>query len=198
MTTNADPAPTHARRCTWVSDDPDYLRYHDEEWGQPVFDEHRLFEMLTLEGAQAGLSWLTILRKRDGYRRAFAHFDPARVARFDGSDVETLLQDASIVRHRGKIEATINNARCLLALHEDGESLRGLTWDPVGGEPRINRWSTLSEVPAQTELSKQLSKQLKKQGFRFVGPTTVYAYLQAAGVVNDHLTGCFRHPDHDA
>ena len=186
---------TPRRRCTWVTGDPDYLRYHDEEWGRPVFDEHRLFELLTLEGAQAGLSWLTILRKREGYRRAFAAFDPAEVAHFDESTIESLLQDVSIVRHRGKIEATINNARRLMDLHARGSSLRALTWDPVDGQPRINRWNTLSEVPAQTELSEALSKRLKGLGFRFVGPTTLYAYLQAAGVVNDHLTDCFRHPD---
>jgi DNA-3-methyladenine glycosylase I len=188
---------TRRQRCSWVTDDPDYRRYHDEEWGRPVFDEHRLFEMLTLEGAQAGLSWLTILRKREGYRRAFANFDPAKVARYDESRLETLLQDASIVRHRGKLESTISNARCLLALQANGGSLRALTWDPVGGEPRINHWRSLGDVPSQTELSKNLSKRLKKLGFRFVGPTTVYAYLQAAGVVNDHLAHCFRHPDFD-
>jgi DNA-3-methyladenine glycosylase I len=184
-------------RCPWVTEDPDYIRYHDEEWGRPVFDEHRLFEMLTLEGAQAGLSWLTILRKRKGYRRAFAGFDPDVVARFDESRVQALLQDASIVRHRGKIEATINNARRLLDLHSEGGSLRALTWAPVDGQPRINHWRALDEVPAQTGLSRKLSAQLKKKGFRFVGPTTVYAYLQAAGVVNDHLTECFLHPDRD-
>lgn len=183
------------RRCPWVTEDPAYVRYHDEEWGRPVSDEHRLFELLTLEGAQAGLSWLTILRKREGYRRAFARFDPDRVAAYDESAVEALLQDASIVRHRGKIEATINNARCLLDLRANGGSLHTLTWSPVDGEPRVNRWTTLDEVPSRTGLSTRLSKQLKSLGFRFVGPTTVYAYLQAAGVVNDHLTTCFRHPD---
>jgi DNA-3-methyladenine glycosylase I len=195
MTRGPEPGARPLSRCPWVTEDPDYLRYHDEEWGHPVQDEYRLFELLTLEGAQAGLSWLTILRKRDGYRRAFANFDPAKVARFDDERVEALLQDASIVRHRGKIEATINNARRLLDLRENGGSLRALTWDPVGGQPRINRWNVLAEVPAQTGLSKNLSKQLKNLGFRFVGPTTVYAYLQAAGVVNDHLTDCFCHPD---
>ncbi len=197
MADSPETSPTDRRRCPWVTDDPEYVRYHDEEWGQPVFDEHRLFELLTLEGAQAGLSWLTILRKREGYRRVFEHFDPVAVARFDDATVESLLQDPSIVRHRGKIEATINNARRLLDLHAGGGSLRDLTWNLVGGQPLINRWNTLSEVPAHTEHSTSLSKQLKKLGFRFVGPTTVYAYLQAAGVVNDHLTDCFRHPDRD-
>lgn len=183
-------------RCPWVTDDPAYLRYHDEEWGEPVFDEHRLFEMLTLEGAQAGLSWLTILRKREGYRRAFAGFDPRKVARFDAAAVDALVGDAGIVRHRGKIEATVNNAQRILELWESGRSLRALTWDPVDGTPQVNRWKTLGDVPAQTDASRALSKQLKALGLRFVGPTTVYAYLQAAGVVNDHLLGCFRHPDH--
>ncbi|MEE4173601.1 MAG: DNA-3-methyladenine glycosylase I [Xanthomonadales bacterium] len=184
------------RRCPWVTDDPAYLRYHDEEWGEPVFDERRLFEMLTLEGAQAGLSWLTILRKREGYRRAFAGFDPEAVARFDPATIDALVNDAGIVRHRGKIEATVNNAQRLLELWKGGDSLRALTWDPVDGTPVVNRWTTLAEVPAQTARSQALSRQLKALGFRFVGPTTVYAYLQAAGVVNDHLLGCFRHPDH--
>jgi DNA-3-methyladenine glycosylase I len=185
----------HESRCPWVTPDPDYVRYHDEEWGRPVYEEHRLFELLTLEGAQAGLSWLTILRKRDGYRRAFASFDPAKIAQFDDARVEELMQDASIVRHRGKIESTINNARCLLELQANGGSLRSLTWDPVGGQPRIHHWNDLADVPAQTGLSTTLSEALKTLGFRFVGPTTVYAYLQAAGVVNDHLTTCFLHPD---
>ena len=195
MAGGAEAEARRERRCPWVTDDPAYVRYHDEEWGHPVHDEHRLFELLTLEGAQAGLSWLTILRKRDGYRRAFAGFDPAKVARFDDSRIEALLLDPSIVRHRGKIEATINNARCLLDLQEQGGSLHALTWDPVDGRPCINRWKTLAEVPAQTTLSAALSKRLKKLGFRFVGPTTAYAYLQAAGVVNDHIVDCFRHPD---
>ena len=182
-------------RCAWVSDDPDYRAYHDREWGRPERDEHRLFEMLTLEGAQAGLSWLTILRKRDGYRRAFAQFDPRRVAGFDAARIDQLVQDASIVRHRGKIEATVNNARRIMALWEDGGSLAELTWGPVDDTPIINRWTSLAEVPSRTLLSDDLSKRLKKLGFRFVGPTTVYAYLQAAGVVNDHETSCFCHPD---
>ena len=183
------------RRCAWVSEDPDYRAYHDDEWGRPVRDEHRLFELLTLEGAQAGLSWLTILRKRDGYRRAFADFDPRRVAGFDERRIERLVGDPAIVRHRGKIESTVNNARRILALWEQGTSLEELTWSPVGGQPIVNRWEALADLPAQTALSDALSKQLKSLGFRFVGPTTVYAYLQAAGVVNDHETGCFRHPD---
>lgn len=186
---------TERRRCAWVGDDPDYIAYHDDEWGRPVRDEQRLFEMLTLEGAQAGLSWLTILRKREGYRRAFAAFDPQRVAGFDDARIDQLVADPSIVRHRGKIEATVNNARRILALWEEGASLGALTWDPVNHEPLVNRWTSLSEVPSRTPLSDDLSKRLKSLGFRFVGPTTVYAYLQAAGVVNDHEVGCYRHPD---
>jgi DNA-3-methyladenine glycosylase I len=185
---------TGLRRCAWVSDDPLYQRYHDEEWGVVERDEHRLFELLTLEGAQAGLSWLTILRKREGYRRAFEGFDPRRVAGFDAARVDRLVSDSAIVRHRGKIEATVNNARCLLDLWAQGESLASLTWEPVGDKPVVNRWSRLEEIPARSPLSEDLSRRLKSLGFRFVGPTTVYAYLQAAGVVNDHELGCFRHP----
>jgi DNA-3-methyladenine glycosylase I len=183
------------RRCAWADGDPLNRAYHDAEWGRPERDESRLFEMLTLEGAQAGLSWLTILRKREGYRAAFAGFDPRRVAGFDQSKVERLVVDASIVRHRGKIEATINNARRVLALWEQGSSLCDLAWETVGGQPRINRWRKLSEVPGLTPESTDLSKRLKALGFRFVGPTTCYAFMQAAGLVNDHETGCFRHPD---
>ncbi|MEM1412975.1 MAG: DNA-3-methyladenine glycosylase I [Pseudomonadota bacterium] len=186
---------TEPMRCAWVTDDAAYQAYHDDEWGRPVRDEHQLFELLTLEGAQAGLSWLTILRKREGYRRAFARFDPRRVAGYDEKRVERLMNDASIVRHRGKIEATINNARRVLALWEAGTGLVELTWAPVNGTPKVNHWETLGQVPGSTPQSEALSKQLKRHGFRFVGPTTVYAYLQAAGVVNDHLTSCFRHPD---
>ncbi len=186
---------TEPYRCAWVSDDEEYRRYHDEEWGKPERDERRLFEMLTLEGAQAGLSWLTILRKRDGYRRAFAGFDPGRVAGFDDERIDQLVADPSIVRHRGKIESTVNNARRILALWEQGSSLSEMTWRLVDGEPLINRPARLDEVPARTAMSDSLSRQLKKLGFRFVGPTTVYAYLQAAGVVNDHEVRCFRHPD---
>lgn len=183
-------------RCAWVGKDPAYRAYHDDEWGRPVRDEHRLFELLTLEGAQAGLSWLTILRKREGYRRAFAGFDPRRVAGFDAQRIERLVKDPAIVRHRGKIESTVNNARCILALWEQGTGLEALTWATVDGTPVVNRWRRLADVPARTARSEALSKQLKSLGFRFVGPTTVYAYLQAAGVVNDHEINCFRHPDH--
>jgi DNA-3-methyladenine glycosylase I len=175
-------------RCSWGASTPEYQRYHDEEWGRPVGDEKRVYEKLCLEGFQSGLSWLTILRKRDGFRRAFASFDPAQVATFDDSDVERLLQDAAIVRHRGKIVATIANARATLALQEQGTSLAGLLWrhEP----PRRGRPAALEDLPASTPESAALSAQLRKQGFRFVGPTTVYAAMQALGVVNDHLQGC--------
>jgi DNA-3-methyladenine glycosylase I len=173
------------------------VRYHDEEWGVPSRDEHHLFELLTLEGAQAGLSWSTILNKREGYRRAFAGFDPKRVAAFDQHDVERLLADDAlargIVRHRGKIESTIANARCVLALHETGLSLSGWLWERVGGRPIQNRWRSPGDLPAETPLSRTISHELKRRGFRFVGPTTVYSFLQATGMVNDHLTSCFRH-----
>lgn len=186
---------TTIQRCSWVSDDPDYVHYHDVEWGEMVLDERRLFEQLTLEGAQAGLSWLTILRKREGYRRAFKSFDPELVAKFDQQDINALMNDSSIVRHRGKIESTVNNAQCLLKLWSRGSSLRALTWGPFKDKPLVNRWLSLQDVPSQTEFSAGLSKTLKDSGFRFVGPTTVYAYLQAIGVVNDHEISCFRHPD---
>jgi DNA-3-methyladenine glycosylase I len=182
-------------RCAWAGNDPLNREYHDQEWGVPVRDEHRLFEMITLEGAQAGLSWLTILRKREGYRKAFAGFDPQRVAGFDDKTVETLVLDASIVRHRGKIVATINNARRILALWEQGLSLSDLVWESVDGEPRLNSWRSLSEIPATSKESELLSKKLKKLGFGFVGPTTCYAFMQAAGLVNDHETRCFRYKD---
>jgi DNA-3-methyladenine glycosylase I len=170
------------------------VSYHDEEWGRPETDENRLFEMLTLEGAQAGLSWITILRKREGYRRAFAGFDPQRVADFDARTIERLIADPGIVRHRGKIESTVNNARRVLSLWEQGRSLRELVWDVVGNAPLVNHWRSLSELPSSTDASRFLSKRLKDFGFRFVGPTTCYAFMQAAGLVNDHLVDCFCHP----
>jgi DNA-3-methyladenine glycosylase I len=187
---------TDVYRCAWAEGHPLNARYHDLEWGVPVHDEQQLFEMLTLEGAQAGLSWLTILKKRDGYRAAFSGFDPRRVGGFDQRRVELLLANPGIVRHRGKIEATINNARRILALWEQGLSLSTLTWGVVGGQPQINHRKSLQEVPGTAPESVQMSKLLKSHGFRFVGPTTCYAFMQAAGMVNDHETACFRHPDH--
>ena len=175
-------------RCAWVPEaEPLYVAYHDEEWGVPSHDERHLFELLVLEGAQAGLSWATILRKREGYRRAFAGFDAEAVARFGPSDVERLLGDASIVRNGAKIEATIANARAVLAL----DSFDELLWTFVGGAPVQNRFRTLAELPAETPESKAMSKELKRRGFRFVGPTTAYAFMQAMGLVNDHVDECW-------
>jgi DNA-3-methyladenine glycosylase I len=166
--------------------------YHDEEWGVPSRDERHLFELLTLEGAQAGLSWSTILRKRDGYRRAFAGFDPAAVARFGAEDVERLLADPGIVRHRGKIDSTIGNARAVLAVQDELGSFAALVWRCVDDKPRRNRPRTLAEIPAETAESRALSRELKRRGFRFVGPTILYAFMQAAGLVDDHTVDCFR------
>ncbi len=178
------------RRCAWVPDaDPEYVAYHDDEWGVPSRDDRHLFEMLTLEGAQAGLSWSTILRKREGYRKAFANFDAAKVARFSGQDVEGLLTDPGIVRNRLKVESTVNNAQRILEL----DSLSDYLWSFVDGEPLVNRWRKLGEVPAETAQSKAMSKDLKKRGFRFVGPTVCYAFMQACGLVNDHTVDCFRY-----
>ncbi len=180
------------RRCEWaVGSGPLMLAYHDEEWGTPSRGERHLFEMLTLEGAQAGLSWQTILNKREGYRRAFAAFDPAKVARFDPAKVERLLKDPGIVRNRAKIESTVLNARAALALREES-SLADHLWSFVDGEPLRNRWRRLSEIPAETPRSRAMSKDLKKRGFRFVGPTICYAFMQAVGMVNDHVASCFR------
>ncbi len=180
-------------RCGWAAGDADYAAYHDLEWGVPLHDERRLFEMLILEGAQAGLSWLTILRKRDNYRAAFANFDAEAIARYGDSDRARLLADAGIVRNRLKIDATIANARTTLALREEGGGLDAYLWDFVDGAPLQNRWRDLSEVPASTPLSAAISKDLKRRGFRFVGPTIVYAYMQSTGMVNDHVATCFRH-----
>jgi DNA-3-methyladenine glycosylase I len=180
-------------RCGWVPvDDPLYVAYHDDEWGVPERRERALFELLNLEGAQAGLSWSTILRKREGYRQAFAGWDVEAIARFGERDVERLLGDAGIVRHRGKIEAVIGNARAALALDRP---LSELLWSFVGDEPKVNAWRTVGEIPAQTEESKAMSKELKRRGFRFIGPTTCYAFMQGAGLVDDHTLDCFRRTD---
>ena len=180
-------------RCAWVSKDPLYLRYHDEEWGVPAHDERRLFEFLILEGAQAGLSWITILRKRDNYRRAFARFDPRKMARFGARDLERLLADPGIVRNRLKIEAAIANARAFLGVQKEEGSFDQFIWSFTGGAPRQNHWRSVREVPAQTPEAQAMSRALKQRGFRFVGPTICYAFMQAVGMVNDHVVDCFRY-----
>jgi DNA-3-methyladenine glycosylase I len=182
------------RRCEWVPEsDPLYLAYHDEEWGVPSHDDRHLFEMLVLEGAQAGLSWSTILRKRENYRRAFAGWVPEAVARFGPRDVERLMGDAGIVRNRSKIESAIGNARAAIATAEEHGSLDAYVWRFVDGHPIWKRWRTLEEIPAETDESKAMSRELKRRGFRFVGPTICYAFMQAVGMVNDHVTSCFRY-----
>lgn len=185
---NVEPA-----RCAWCGQDPLYVHYHDSEWGVPVRDERELFERLILEGAQAGLAWITILRKRDGYRRAFDGFDAERIAHYGEAERVRLMADAGIVRNRLKIDATIGNARALLAMHERGESLADLLWDAVDGQPMVNHWRRMAECPGSTPLSDALSKELARKGFRFVGSTIVYAWMQSVGLVNDHLVDCFRH-----
>jgi len=182
-------------RCPWCGDDPLYVAYHDTEWGVPCHDERTLFEFLILEGAQAGLSWITILRKRENYRRAFDGFDVGKIARYGERDVARLMGDAGIVRNRLKIAASIGNARAVLELYEKGETLDDLLWQFVDGRPRINRRRSLSEVPAVTPEAEALSKELKRRGFRFIGPTIIYAHMQATGMVNDHLVTCPRHAE---
>ncbi|MBK7217645.1 MAG: DNA-3-methyladenine glycosylase I [Candidatus Promineofilum sp.] len=184
---------TDPTRCPWATSDPLYVAYHDDEWGVPVHDDRTLFEFLILEGAQAGLSWITILRKRDAYRRAFANFDPAAVAAFDEERIAALLADPGIVRNRLKIRAAVDNARAFLAVQRELGSFNAYVWGFVGGQPIVNQWQSLREVPAETAESRALSADLKRRGFRFVGPTIIYAYMQAVGMVNDHLVTCFRH-----
>ena len=182
-----------AVRCAWVPDgDPLYLAYHDDEWGVPLRGERELFELLTLEGAQAGLSWLTILRKRDGYRKAFDGFDVEKVARYTPKRIEKLLADPGIVRNRLKVESAVENARRIIDLDVP---LHELLWSFVGGEPKLNRFKAMGEIPAETAESKAMSKDLKKRGFRFVGPTVCYAFMQACGLVNDHVVSCFRYEE---
>jgi len=180
-------------RCGWANRGPLEVAYHDTEWGAPSRDDRHLFEMLILEGAQAGLSWSTILRKRENYRKAFARFDPVKVARFDARRRAALLRDPGIVRNRQKIEATVTNARQALAVQEEHGSLADYLWQFVDGEPIRNAWTSLRQVPAETEESRAMSRALVKRGFRFVGPTICYAFMQATGMVNDHITTCFRY-----
>ena len=182
------------KRCEWAPlENPVYLAYHDEEWGVPVHDDSRLFEMLVLEGAQASLSWSTILNKREGYRRAFSGFDPGKVARFDARRMDRLLADPSIVRNRLKVESAVTNARAVLRVQDEDGSLDAYLWSFVGGAPKVDRFRTLSDIPALSPESTAMSKDLKRRGFRFVGPTVCYAFMQATGLVNDHVTSCFRY-----
>ena len=183
------------RRCAWCGDDPLYTAYHDSEWGVPLHDDRTLFEFLVLEGAQAGLSWITILRKRDRYRKAFAGFDAAKVARFNAARVEKLLADPGIVRNRAKIVAAIGNARAVLGVRDAFGSLNEYLWRFVDGRPIVNRFRSSGQIPASTPVSAAFSRDLKQRGFRFVGPTIVYAHMQATGMVNDHLVSCFRHAE---
>jgi len=181
------------QRCDWAGSDALYVNYHDTEWGVPLYDDRMLFEFLVLDGMQAGLSWMTILRKRGNFRRAFDNFDAERIARYRRARVEKLMGDTGIIRNRLKIEAAIGNAQAYLALKKEGGSFSEFLWNFVDGKPMINNWKTMKEIPAETTESRAMSKELKRRGFRFVGPTICYAFMQAAGMVNDHLTSCFRH-----
>ena len=180
-------------RCGWAGDDPLMISYHDEEWGVPVRDDRKLFEFLVLEGAQAGLSWRTVLRKREGYRKAFQGFDPERVARYDDKDVARLLSDPGIIRNRAKVASAVGNARLVIAARAEFGSFGAYLWRFVGNRPIVNRFRTLSELPARSRESDVISRDMVKRGFRFVGPTICYAFMQAVGMVNDHLVDCFRH-----
>jgi DNA-3-methyladenine glycosylase I len=180
-------------RCEWAGSDPDYVCYHDEEWGVPVHDDRLLFEMLNLEGAQAGLSWITILRKRANYLEAFDNFDAQIIAGYDEAKVAELLDNPGIVRNRLKVRGVIKNAKAYLATQQEFGSFDAYLWDFVGGEPIVNQWRTLGQIPAQTAESEAMSKALKKRGFTFVGPTICYAFMQAVGMVDDHIVECFRH-----
>ena len=182
-------------RCPWCGSDPLYLRYHDEEWGVPVHNERMHFEFLLLETQQAGLSWRTILGKREAYRAAFANFDPEKVARFSAPEIERFLADASLIRNRRKLEAAVTNARAFLKIQERYGSFDAWIWHFVDGRPMLNTWKDITELPVRTPLSDSISNEMKKAGFAFVGPVTIYAHLQAIGIVNDHLVSCFRHEE---
>ncbi len=183
------------KRCQWCGGDDLYIAYHDEEWGVPVHDDRRLFEFLILEGAQAGLSWLTVLKRRENYRKAFHAFDCERVARYNAGDMGRLLADPGIVRNRLKVEAAIKNARGVLAIQEEHGSLGAYLWRYVDGAPKQNAWKSMADLPAKTAVSDMMSKDLRKRGFNFVGSTICYAFMQAVGMVNDHVTGCFRYEE---
>ena len=180
-------------RCSWAGSDPIYVNYHDMEWGVPLHNDNKLFEFLVLDGFQAGLSWLMILKKRQNYRKAFDNFDPRKIAVYDSRKVKELLLNKGIVRNKLKVEAAVQNARSLLSIQSDFGSFDNYIWQFVGGKTRINRWRTVGEIPAQTKQSASMSADLKKRGFKFVGPTICYAFMQAAGLVNDHVVSCFRY-----
>jgi DNA-3-methyladenine glycosylase I len=182
-------------RCAWTTPDPLYILYHDEEWGVPVYEDQRLFEFLVLEGAQAGLSWLTILKKREQYRIAFDQFEPEKVARYDSEKISQLLQNSGIVRNRRKIAATVANAKAFLRVQEEFGSFRDYIWSFVGGRPIINHWRQIQEVPVSTPISDAMSKDLKRRGFSFVGTTICYSFMQATGMVMDHTIDCFRYSE---
>ena len=182
-------------RCAWAGNDTLYQTYHDREWGVPLYDDQRLFEFLVLEGAQAGLSWITILRKRENYRAAFDNFDVARIARYDANKIESLLRDAGIVRNRLKLESAVVNAQKFLDVQDESGSFAKFIWQFVGGGPRQNAWRSLADVPASTPQSEAMSRELKRRGFKFAGTTICYAFMQATGMVNDHTVNCFRHAE---
>jgi DNA-3-methyladenine glycosylase I len=189
----AVPHPDGLRRCPWPQQDPLYVAYHDTEWGVPEFDDRALYEKLMLDGFQAGLSWITILRKRDNFRRAFDGFVPEKIARYSPRKIERLMQDAGIVRNRMKIEGAVLSARAYLEVMEKEQGFARLLWDFLDGRPKVNAFRSTKQVPAETPLSRQISKELKRRGFKFCGPTIVYAFMQAVGMVNDHLVSCHRH-----
>lgn len=181
------------QRCQWCGDDPLYQHYHDQEWGTPLYDDQTLFEFIHLEGVQAGLAWITVLRKRKDYRRRFDNFDPQIIARYSDKKLEKLLLDPAIIRNRLKVLSARKNARAFLTVQENEGSFSKYLWDFLGGQPLQNHWESEADIPASTPLSEQISKDLKKRGFNFVGPTIIYAFMQATGMVNDHVVGCFRH-----
>jgi DNA-3-methyladenine glycosylase I len=185
--------PDGLKRCPWPKDDPFYVAYHDDEWGVPEYDDRALYEKLVLDGFQAGLSWITILRKRENFRSAFAGFEPEKIARFTPKKVERLMQDAGIVRNRAKIEGAVLSAKAWIEAMEKGPGFSTLLWDFVDGRPKVNRFRSTKEVPAATDISQAMSKELSRRGFKFCGPTIVYAFMQAVGMVNDHLVTCHRH-----
>lgn len=185
---------TEKQRCAWCGDDPLYCKYHDEVWGEPVHDDRQLFEMLSLEGAQAGLSWITILRRQQAYKELFDNFQPEIVANYNQAKIDSLLQDERIIRNKLKVNSVVTNARAFLKIQEEFGSFDSYIWQFVGGQPKINCFQSLSDIPAKTPESEVMSKALKKRGFKFVGATICYAYMQACGMVNDHTAGCFKHP----